>query len=253
LEDAWVVPTFMQEYLGLDPDPVFADLLRLPTIADEEQLRGRAAWLPGSNKALQMRGRKLARQKIWCQFVSDFEAGLYRDYAYTGRQWRVLPATCKVEAMPESFQRLAEELNRFYAEAFGRPFNHFIATKYNDGRDKIGQHQDKSAGFAPGSHFIVLKLGFPRPFTFSLGQDERPFFAESLSPGTAVVVRCNDPSGRDANSRVYHGVPQVREARVSGSIVARVIDATVSFDEVSRKIDTYNRRKRICLAERSQR
>ena len=97
-------------------------------------------------------------------------------------------------------------------------------TTYSDGDDYIGNHSDKVEDWAPGSAFVVIKLGDPRPFVFTQSVDgvEVKIYNEVLLAGTAVIV------GYNANLKVKHGVPPVGSCGASGLVVGRCI--TTEFE-----------------------
>ena len=110
--------------------------------------------------------------------------------------------------------------------------NHWIVTRYSDGKDCIGLHSDKVKDWAEGSCFAVVKLGAPRPFVFTqaVGGHDVEIFHEVLEPGTAVIV------GYAANQLVKHGVPAVADSAASGSIVGRCIKTALPWPTVAANI-----------------
>jgi alkylated DNA repair dioxygenase AlkB len=235
LEDAVIWPSFCQDELDLDPGEMWAELLALPTWPSDREIPFRASgddphWISGAQRALRYRGNEIKRDKIWCQ--SDYAHGLRR-YRYTGWSWSIGPATHAVEHLPP-VARLAERLNVGLVRAGHHEHNHWICTRYADQDDGIGYHSDKDADFAPGSYFIVIKFGAPRPFAFRLPGAKEPFFSKELAAGTAVFVRCKTPGA--ANDLVQHGVPQVENpVGISGSIVSRCIETVVPWERVRRE------------------
>lgn len=243
LSDAAVIPRFAQDVLDVDVDDVWSEITSLPTWPQSRSIPLREDgsdphWIPGDHPALHYRGNALKREKIWLQYRSDFEHRVIRRYNYTGWQWPILYATHAVEAMPESLQNLISKLNAWYARKGVRErLNHFILTKYASGKDNIGFHSDKDRDFAPETHFVVIKLGAPRPFAFRMKGESEPFYCKTLPAGTAVFVRCCAHEHSDANSRVQHAVPAMsEEVGASGSLVARVIRTTVAFAEAAEGI-----------------
>lgn len=237
LDDAIVWPGFMQSELDLDPAETWRDLLALPTWPADREIPFRPDgsdphWITGQHAALRYRGHELKRAKIWCQ--DDYPSGL-RKYGYTGWQHRISFATHAVEYV-RPIWRVASALNGWLYNVDHAPHNHWIATKYQDGDHSIGFHSDKERDFAPGSYFVVLKLGAPRDFAFRLVGEREPFWCRKLEAGTAVFVRCKAPGA--ANSIVQHGVPETADAvGASGSIVSRCITTVVPWERVRREVE----------------
>lgn len=241
LEDAFIWPRFMQEELRIDPDDTWQWLLKLPTWPADRAIPFRPAgddphWITGAHPALRYRGHELRRAKIWCQ--SDYADGLRR-YGYTGWQHRISFATHDVGCVPPIL-RTAVNLNAWLVSArlasSNDRHNHWIATRYDDGAHSIGFHSDKDRDFAPGSYFVVLKLGAPREFAFRMVGEKEPFYCRTLEAGTAVFVRCKAPGA--ANSIVQHGVPETSSAvGASGSIVSRCITTVVPWERVRREVE----------------
>ena len=109
-----------------------------------------------------------------------------------------------------------------------------------DGAHHIGWHYDKPKSIQSGSLITVVKIGsHGRPFQLrdrvflekQPGEDEKgfkkrsdkaqaiekPFFDQTLAPGTAVIMTL------EANLKTQHCVPVVDEAGASGSLVYRTI------------------------------
>ena len=110
---------------------------------------------------------------------------------------------------------------------------------YDDETYNIGFHSDKQTNFVEESYFLVTKLGAPRKFEFRLAEPKntKPFFSKMMSPGTAVFVRAKSTDGKDANSIVQHGVPEMNQkCGISGSIVARCIKTVVPWATVQKNI-----------------
>jgi hypothetical protein len=234
--DIFVVPNFSQTHLRVDP----AELQRqLETNyhtrgADDAIQPNVVQWVGGDNKALNYRGNPIPRSKIWLQRPPKEDG--YLRYGYTGWQWNVLPATVSVEQCPEVLP-LADRYDEWVA-ARGLPSaNHYIATRYSDGKDNIGWHSDKDNDIAPGSLITVVKMGARgRPFEMCLpGEEKSPFFSAVLAPGTAVIMTL------EANLTTKHRVPVVNEAGPSGSIVFRTIKTVVSHDTVAKELSKRQR------------
>ena len=187
--DIFVVPNFAQTQLGIDPANLQQELeTNYPTRGADDAIQPNVVqWVGGDNKALRYRGNTIPRTKIWLQRLPK-EAGYLR-YGYTGWQWNVLPATVGVEQCPEVLP-LADRYDK-WVTALGLPSaNHYIATRYSDGKDCIGWHSDKDKDIAPKSLITVVKMGaHGRCFEMCLpGEEESPFFSKVLAPGTAVIM-----------------------------------------------------------------
>lgn len=253
LDDAAVVPDFAREFLGVhDLENVWRELRALPTFRGRRPIPlapDDPVWIPGRHPALRMRGHAIRRSKLWLQRREDFDRGVLLRYRYPGWQWRILRATRAVEALPDAAQNLIERLTAFYASETGLSLNHFIVTRYATGRDGIGFHSDRADDFEPDSHFVVVKLGAPRPFAFRKKGQRHPFFLEHLEPGTGVIVRCRGRRGSDANRRVEHGVPEwARALPDSGSLVARVIRTEIPVAKAEKRIRQSDQLRRLAKA-----
>jgi alkylated DNA repair dioxygenase AlkB len=213
------------------------ELLAYPTWPNDEPIpfreRGDGVhMIRGSSPSLRYRGRAIGRHKIWAQ--SSYGEGL-RLYRYPGWMWKISYATHAVQHVAP-VQRVATALNQGLVKSGHRPHNHWIVTRYDDGRDSISAHRDRPDDLAPNSSFVVIKLGAPRPFEFSLNSG-KVIFSKPLPAGTAVFVRCNAPGGGDANSIVKHAVPKTKAAvGLSGSIVSRRIVTLVPWSEVHAEV-----------------
>jgi hypothetical protein len=186
-------------------------------------------FVSGMSKELNYRGNPMPRNKMWLQ--NDMNA-LIR-YSYTGHQWGVSPATFLTSSIP-GLDRLIDELEN--QTLFENPCNHFIVTIYENGKYHIGQHSDKVKDWMPGSCFVVIKFGVPRPFVFTQSIDGKDvvIFNQVLEAGTAIIV------GQEANLRVKHGVPPVDDCGISGSIVGRCISTKFEWSDVLKKIESSN-------------
>lgn len=231
--NAAVVPNFCRDYLGTDHEElwsVFQDLDTYPDDADLDQEFEECRpikLLPGSHPALKYRGKAIARTKFWVQ--SDFDKGMLR-YRYTGWQWRTALAQRSIEELPV-VHAVLDRLNTVMPEKYR--VNHVIGTIYKDGKDNIGKHSDKTADFAPGSGFIVIKLGCARRFQFC-DLSDNVFYDERLTPGTAVIV------GASANLATKHAVPPDAGVGPSSSLVFRRIAKVVPWSTVKSKIGAAN-------------
>jgi len=227
--DIFIIPGFAQDILHSDPAALQADLeAGYPIAGAGSPIEpGTVQWVSGSNAALKYRGNELKRAKIWLQRPTDG----YRRYGYTGWQWAVLPATADVNKCPEVLP-LADRYDSWIEELGFAHANHYICTRYVDGDHNIGFHSDKVKDIAPDSLITVVKTGaHARPFELCYpGQEQEPFYSEVLAPGTAVVMTL------EANLLTKHGVPVVKEAGPSGSIVFRTIHTVVSKDTAAKEL-----------------
>ena len=217
------------DIVGVDHEKIWNDIQSLDKYDEEDKLEISDGLDPklltGAHPSLKYRGNKLARSKIWLQ--TDYDLGCKR-YRYTDWQWRVAPATRRLESMP-SIDSATDNINKFMAQGM----NHVIGTVYKNGKDNIGAHSDKDDDFTPGTGFIVIKLGEARRFQFTTPSGH-VFFSEKLPAGTAVVV------GSDANKLTKHAVPPVDTDNPSGSLVWRNIGTTIPWPTVRAKISSAN-------------
>ena len=233
--DIAVIPDFLS-YIGssVKHQDIWDYIMGLEAYDDDEELELTDGWNPkllrGSHPALNYRGNPIGRHKVWLQ--TDYDQGLKR-YGYTGWQWRVSLAQCRMESIP-----LINQVTRDINAMFGmEPLNHAIVTVYQNGEDNIGAHSDKNGDFNPNTGFIVLKLGHARRFQFL--DNGVVFYDKEVPAGTAVLV-----SG-EANITTKHAVPRDTKCHSeSGSIVWRSIGTTFSWATVLRNIkkSMYKRR-----------
>jgi len=206
-------------------------LCELPTADSESPLSpfdpsAPPSWVSGDSPELKYRGWTLKRDKIWFQRSVHT---LLR-YGYTGWQWAVSSGTFLLSSVP-ALECLVDKVDE--KTQFKHTHNHWITTKYSDGDDYIGNHSDKVEDWAPGSAFVVIKLGDPRPFVFTQSVDgvEVEIYNEVLLAGTAVIV------GYNANLKVKHGVPAVGSCGASGSVVGRCITTEFEWSVVQKKVE----------------
>lgn len=229
--DIFVVPNFAQDVLNFDPTLVQQQLeAKYPVRgAGDTIVPGAVQWVDGNNRALMYRGNAIKRGKIWLQRPSTKHG--YLRYGYTGWQWKVLPATASVDHCKE-IKPIADAYDLWVTELGYPSANHYIITKYQDGQHNIGFHFDKPKDIAQDSLITVVKTGSQgRPFELCMpGQEQKPFFSQVLSPGTAVIMTL------EANLQTKHGVPVVDEASPSGSIVFRTISTMIAPEQVSKEL-----------------
>lgn len=234
--DIAVIPDFLQ-YIGSDVDhqDIWEYVTNLESYEDDEELVLTDGWNPrllrGSHPALNYRGNPIGRHKIWLQ--TDFDRGMKR-YGYTGWQWRVSLAQCRMESIP-LINQATQDINQK-----GTNLNHAIVTIYKNGEDNIGAHSDKAGDFNENTGFIVLKLGHARRFQFLTG-DGHVFFDKIVPAGAAVLV-----SGA-ANAMTKHAVPKDPLCdQPSGSIVWRSIKTIYPWSTVLSNVrrSEANRKKR---------
>lgn len=228
-----VIPNFCKDYLEMEHDELWKVFTDMDTYTDDADLmkefeeRQPIKLLPGSHPALMYRGKAIARTKFWVQ--SDFDQGMRR-YRYTGWQWRTALPQRAIEELPMVHTAL-DRLNKVMPEKFAT--NHVIGTVYQNGRDNIGKHSDKTADFEPDSGFVVIKLGCARRFQFT-DLSDKVFYDERLEPGTAVIV------GASANLATKHAVPPDAGVGPSGSLVFRRIATVIPWSSVKSKIRAAN-------------
>ena len=262
LNDAFIIPNFLQKF-GFDPELIWRTVRECPTLqgGDTEIPRDKKAfWLPGSHTSLHYRGNALNRKKMWFQDADEF---CMLKYGYTGWQHGVSYATRNISSLP-ILKELQDCLNDKFDDQLQVPlfrqehhrFNHAIVTSYADHNDYIGMHSDKDRDFETDSFFVCIKLGAARDFAFSevnanrevqskkrkrkssKPAEPKPFFTETLTPGTAVFV------GTSSNRLLKHGVPKMnRVCGESGSIVFRCIKTRVPWTQVDKNIQISKRSK----------
>ena len=127
---------------------------------------------------------------------------------------------------------LADRYDEWVTELGLPSANHYIATRYSDGKGCIGWHSDKDKDIAPKSLITVVKMGaHGRCFEMCLpGEEESPFFSKVLAPGTAVIMTL------EANLATKHRVPVASDAGPSGSIVLRTITKVVSHTALAKEL-----------------
>ena len=200
---------------------------------------------------MKYRGNAIKRQKIWLQDCND----KIRIYNYTGFQYNVANATVALDQTNlEATKKLVKEMKD---ECDG---NHWIITKYENGKDNIGAHFDKTGDWEDNSYFQVVKFGTPRRFQiflrdkiikkvqaknrkgqlkhnkngFPIMKEEviaKPtlVFDKILPPGTMIKLSMS------ANLRTRHAVPEMENVGRSGSIVSRMIKTTLTLKELEKK------------------
>lgn len=249
LDDAIIIPSALEPLSNgkFVSDDVFERLSAVPKqpvgkeiVVSEDGLE--PILVTGAHPSLHYRGNALKRHKIWAQ--TFYSAGLAK-YGYTGWQHAVSAATRDVVAYPD-LDKMMKWLNANFSailEEHGLPgspavFNHAIFTRYEDEKDFIGMHSDKEKDFAPGSYFVVFKLGAARDFAFST--NDTVFWQETLPTGTMIIVRMGT-----ANQRVKHGVPVMAQpCGASGSIVFRCIRTIIPWPDVKKNIERARQQKK---------
>ncbi len=249
IDDAVVIPNFVQDYLQLDVQKIFEDLQNIPSVyAGNEKYQKKyyppieykpkeAQLIKGTHHALQYRGNALKRNKVW--FQTDIDKG-YRKYYYTGWQQMISMAQCDIKAMPKSTQELFNKLNSILPH--NGKMNHGIFTSYATGEDNIGAHSDKERDFKKDSWFIIIKLGDARFFDF-LEKDkktgkEEVIWHKKLPAGTALFVKSST-----ANKKTLHAVPPMEGVGPSGSIVFRNIKTIVNWKKQKKEAAKARRKK----------
>jgi hypothetical protein len=235
LKDAVIVPNFIDAATANAAWEAVCNCKDRPTSEPLALDFYKPRWVAGEHEALNYRGWPLKRDKMWFQK----DTTQLRRYGYTGWQWAVSAGTYALNSIPE-LEKLVDDVD---AKAdFTHRHNHWIVTRYKTGQDNIGQHSDKVKDWQPGSAFVVVKLGAPRPFLFTQKVDgvDVELMRPVLQPGTAVIV------GYHANQLVKHGVPVVKgECGLSGSIVGRCIATTKEWEEVAKVVEKKRKRARV--------
>jgi hypothetical protein len=230
--DAWLLPAFAANVLHCDPGAVQTQLeANYPRVDATQPIKwARPQWVLGENKYLHMRGNELKREKMWFQLDDPQETKHFLRYSYSGWQWGVLPATSHIGKVPE-LRDVVARLNAFCVREGYPETNHFIVTRYEDGKHSIGKHYDKPKSIANGSLIVVVKTGTTgRRFRLEW-LDGTLIFDKILAPGTAIVMTL------EANLRTKHSVPDLAEAcGPSGSLVARTITEHFSWDQVEKEL-----------------
>ncbi|MCH9637667.1 MAG: hypothetical protein K0U52_01805 [Gammaproteobacteria bacterium] len=214
-----IVHNFVQDYLHEDPMMLHHAIASVPEYQNGEPMeRGALKRVCGDRPELRYRGLAIKRDKIWLQ--TNWDRGLLR-YLYTGWSWAIADATAPIEASP-CIHGVLNKLN----DGMPTLFNHVIGTRYRNFGYNIGFHKDKVKDIVDDSIIVVLKTGpVGRPFEFRMARtlnepDPQPFYAEVLSPGTAVLMTTA------ANEIVEHGVPVYDHQTLqeeTGSLVFRNI------------------------------
>lgn len=245
--DVWLVPGMAQK-LGFCPSTLQRDLEKnYPSLGSGDEIPwGEPVWVRGDNRALRYRGNELKREKMWFQRGNPRETRNFLRYLYTGWQWRVLPATSGVDTAPELKPAVDALVNWTLAQGYSAP-NHYIITRYKDGDANIGAHFDKPASIEPGSLITVIKLGeAARPFKLER-LDGTVVFDKVLPPGTGVVMTL------EANLKTKHSVPVCEVSKPSGSLVARTIHDSVSWEALQNKIESLDRATDRMMGKRKDR
>jgi hypothetical protein len=170
LYDTAIIPGFC-DTMGIDVQKLWSDVNELQNHSVDEAIQitdgSDPKWITGAHPALNYRGNKIRRDKIWLQ-TGDYNQGCKR-YGYTGWQWKVSGAAKKAESIP-LIKSLFESINQ--KMQMKQEMNAFIITRYNSGQDCIGAHSDKTKDFAKDSCFVVIKLGKARAFEFTWDEPE---------------------------------------------------------------------------------
>ena len=208
-----------------DTSDAWKELLSLDTYSDDATLslnmQKKPRWLKGTHPNLNYRGNSINRTKLWLQQQTD----KVLIYSYTGFQYSVAQATADLKLLPCT-NALANDMK------LSCPGNHWIVTKYVDGKDAIGMHSDKTRNWEKDSSFHVVKFGDPRRFVVQMNDEaETVVFDMKLPAGTSIVCDMY------TNSVTKHGVPTSDESvGVSGSIVSRSIETALSVDAFEKRL-----------------
>ena len=164
-------------------------------------------WLSREEPYMRYRGRTIKRTKFFLTASRD----LVGVYGYTGFQHEsVLHYGCykEVAVVEELVDRLNGE--------FGSGFNHVIGTRYEDGRDQIGFHSDKTYSWVANSSVAIVSLGATREFHM-----------KRISDGAVEVFEFEDGDlfmlGWEDNKTYQHSIPEMEneaEALAKGARIS---------------------------------
>ncbi len=188
---------------------------------------------------MKYRGHALKRDKAF--FVDSpavTAAGapeeLFR-YRYPGFQHESMMHYRAVSSVP-SLQRLLTALAQCLTfEDQPLRFNHVIATRYRDGADNIGWHNDKMHDITPGTPIVSLSLGTTRdlqlrPVPGTADQAALKVTSESDTAAHTVALRHGDifVLGPQTNQQMQHCVPPVKAAAAISAAADDAADDAVS-------------------------
>lgn len=222
----FIVPNFLRG-IGVDVEKLEAEVGALEEYKIDEPTSKSSSlkFIPGNHPALQGRGNPVARTKLFLQ--SNTPPDEIRKYWYPYGSYSAWKTTKDISQAPASVQDvIAKSASKCDTENEKLNHNHYIITKYMNGDDFIGSHQDKVKDIASDSWIVVYKFGAARRFNFSTTQDGRPFFSEKVLAGSAIFM------SYDMNQRIYHSVPKDDVQETSYSIVSREIHTTIRLDDI---------------------
>jgi alkylated DNA repair dioxygenase AlkB len=148
-------------------------------------------FLPRSLIPVTMYGKKveLPRDK---QFFALHQNGNYPYYRYTGSEH---------DPVPLEYPPWLNEIRLRIEKVVGHQLNHSVVSRYRDGSDYIGDHQDKTGSLAEGSTIAIISLGAPRRFVLK-HKTTKVKEELTLLPGSLLCLDWND------NLTHVHSIPK---------------------------------------------
>lgn len=209
-QDSIFVKDFARIYLKQDADELF------------EYLRDDLPWINRNQSFMKYRGKPIARTK---SFLTA-RRGVIHKYGYTGFQWKSMRNYACYKDYPR-VKKIVADLNAKLALPGVTGFNHVIATMYEDSKDAIGYHSDKTHSWTLGSSVAILSLGGTRDFCMQ-GENIQVFKCEA---GDMFILGWKD------NQTHKHCIP-VSKIKVNPriSLCFRNIKECFTLEEIEKKI-----------------
>jgi alkylated DNA repair dioxygenase AlkB len=184
LLDCLYYPTWYQDNFETSIDEITKELL-------ESKFADRNA------SHMKYRGNSLKRDKSF--FVDSLTN--VPVYVYPGYQYK---------SIVEEYQLIAEnkiisDLHQKLESEFKTPLNHVIQTKYQDGKDMIGFHDDKPKSINPKVPIYILSFGAERPLAFRKKDSKEISCEISLKAGSLFIL------GHETNKAYQHCIPSTSE------------------------------------------
>lgn len=178
------------DHLGTGDSHYRPGLLQNP-VTVYERLTAELVFMPRSDLPLSMYGKTMMLPRDQ-QFYADIDSnGIIPLHRYTGSH--ILP----VLPWTPTLKQIRDLVNTQGPQQC----NHCVVSRYRDGSDYIGYHQDKVQDFEPGTGVITISLGAVRPFYLqnpTTGQTQ----IISLRPGSLFYL------GPETNSVWRHAIPK---------------------------------------------
>ena len=220
LIDSFYIPRWSQTRLGLEPSTAFYQLSQV-NFAD------RAA------PHMRYRGNMLKRSKFF--LVDSLEQ--VPIYLYPGFQYGSIVAEYGLIQEQPLITRFCDAL----AKEFKASINHVIGTKYEDGRDGIGYHNDKPKTLDPATPIFIYSCGQQRPLSFrpiDPDEDEELEIIEApMEPGSLLVL------GWQTNLAYQHSIQEDDSEGQRISLVLRNVLHRVPMKTVELKAALTERRR----------